>query len=275
MLKCCCFVLLLIGLSACAALNPSEVAPTAIVLVRPLATVYSSPSPNPQELAATLALVSPTFSPLTPTIRPTETPYIGIFLGEAPRPLGLEHFQAPLFANVNVGEPTADATRCNIPIDSPYVKIWQTDLEIRQRLGCPIQGGFGFFGQVQFFEGGLMYFYPDLNAIWAMPTTSGRSARYDYLENPVDSPTVGLSAPAGLTVPSGIFGNMWLTVPNLRERLGFARTNPQEISMNLQRFQNGIFLYDVSGEQIYALVTDNTLLGPYLPEPNLQAEATP
>jgi hypothetical protein len=138
-------------------------------------------------------------------------------------------------------------------------------------LGCPIQGGFGFFGQVQLFENGLMYYYPELNALWAIvPERDNISAtvlsrgRFDYLENPPENSTIGMQAPIGLLLPGDVFGDMWLGVEGLRNKMGYAQTEAQEISMGLQRFENGTFLLDGSSGTVLAFVTDGTMLGPFL-----------
>jgi hypothetical protein len=50
--------------------------------------------------------------------------------------------------------------------------------------------------------------------------------------------------------------------------MGYARTEAQAIPMGLQRFDNGTFLLDAAGEQVYALIIDGTVLGPYLAPTN-------
>lgn len=268
-----CLVLLLV-LTACTTTDTIP-SPTPIRISKVLATVAISPTPNADERAATQAAITPTFLPPTPTVIPTETPYVGIFIGEAERASGFSSFVESLFADELVqAEPTANATRCNTPIDSPYLPTWQTTPIVNERLGCPIQGAFNFFGQVQVFENGVMYYYPELNALWAI-ATSPNVARFDYLENPTAQELGDIQAPLGLFVPSGVFGDMWAGVPNVRDRLGFAQTQPQEIALGLQRFANGTFLHDINGEQVFGLVTDGTLLGPYLAPSNVTAPVVP
>ncbi len=252
-------------LTACTGQAP--VTPTAVSISKLIATVAISPTANAEEAAATRSAISPTPVPPTATINPTETPYVGIFIGEAQPEEMMVNFTAPIFGpRVDLSQPTANAQRClSVPIDGPYLTTWRTNSSVSQRMGCPIQGGFGFFGEVQVFETGVMYYYPELEAVWAIRSLqSGTSGRYDYLENPTDVSTIGIQPPSGLIVPGDIFGNMWVTVEGLRGEMGFARTEAQEVPLGLQRFENGTFLLDSIAGQVYALVVDGTVLGPFL-----------
>ncbi len=257
--------------------------PTAQAVVKVLATVEISATPNVEEQAATRAASSPTPLPPTATIIPSETPYIGVFIGEAEPPEGFAVIDAPFFGDSNIAaEPTADAGICNIPIDAAFVEIWEETPIVRRRMGCPIQGGFGFFGSLQVFESGVMYFYPEINAVWAIlrSTQAQRPAegRFEYLENPPQGSLTGVPTNPPLLLPDDIFADMWLAVPDLRGDIGYALSEIEEASMGLQRFDNGTFLYDATSEQVYALVIDGTVLGPYLPpqnvEPGTAAEVT-
>jgi hypothetical protein len=269
----------LLLLSACDALNPASPTPTAPVIIKVLATAYISPTPNPEQEAATRAASSPTPLQPTATIIPTETPYVGIFIGEADTGQNFVQFTEPLFASAVQGEPTANASVCSTPIDTPFLAAWRTTPLVNQRLGCPIQGGFGVFGQVQVFDNGVMYFYPELNAVWAVipardeiTSSELRRGRFDYVENPPENSTIGMQAPAGRLLPGGMFGNMWLSVEGLRAEMGYAQTDAQEIPIGLQRFENGTFLYDGSSGTVLAFITDGTVLGPFLAPAVQQAE---
>lgn len=259
------FVFILIMITACTAQSP--VTPTAVSISKLIVTVEISPTANAEEVAATRSAITATPIPPTQTVIPTETPYVGIFIGEAEQQEVMLNFTEPIIGpRVELNQPTANAQRClNIAIDTPYLTAWRSNSSVSQRMGCPIQGGFGFFGEVQVFETGVMYHYPELQAIWAIrPLLSGTSGDYDYLENPIDTSTIGIQPPSGLIVPGDIFGNMWITVEGLREEMGFARTEAQEVPLGLQRFENGTFLLDSTAGQVYALVVDGTVLGPFL-----------
>jgi hypothetical protein len=283
-LLCTFYLLLFTFLSACTGQSNNATA-TPVAVVKVLATVFMSPTPNSEDIAATRAAISPTPIPPTSTIIPTETPYVGIFIGEAEQERGLVEITAPILgasaANpdeiVRIQQPTADVNLCPLAIDNPYLTAWRTNAIVNQRMGCPIQESFGFFGNIQVFERGVMYYYPELNAIWAIRPMQDNDnrGRYDYLENPPDGSTIGMQAEAGLFLPDGVLGDMWLAVSGLREEMGFARTEAQETPMGIQRFANGIFIHDVLAGQVYALIVDGTVLGPYLAPEAIAVTATP
>lgn len=266
------FTLILSSITACT--STATVTPTVVEISKFVVTVEISPTPNAEEFSATRSASSPTANPPTATIIPSETPYVGIFIGEAQQEEAFVTISEPIFGprEAVAQQPTANADRClNIAIDSPYLTAWRTNSSVSQRIGCPIQGGFGLFGEVQVFETGVMYHYPELNAIWAIrPQQSGIIGIYDYLENPTSITTSTVSPQQGLIIPNGIFGSMWLGVSGLQEEMGYARTGVQDVPLGLQRFENGTFLLDTSAGQVYALIIDGTVLGPFL-----AAETTP
>lgn len=275
-------LILILCLTACDAFNTPSPTPTDTVIVKVLATAYISPTPNPEQDAATRAASSPTPLPPTATVIPTETPYVGIFIGEADTGDSFVQFTEPLFGVDVVSEPTANASVCANPIDTPFLPAWRNNPLVNRRMGCPIQGGFGVFGQVQLFENGIMYFYPDINAVWAVTVardditfSSLAHGQFDYLENPPENSTIGMQAPPGLLLPGGAFGSMWLGVEGLRAEMGYAQTEAQEIPLGLQRFENGTFLHDGSSGTVLAFITDGTMLGPFLAPAIEAVTATP
>lgn len=261
--------------------TPAAPTPTPVVIAKLLATAYISPTPNPEQLAATRAASTPTPIPLSPTPIPSPTPYIGIFIGEAPREDGgISPITAPLFAPQAGTNPTADATRCTLPVNPLYLQVWQTTPIVTERLGCPIQENQGFFGEVQIFEKGVIYWRRDNREMWIMvPGTNNNAGRAWFVTAPEFVSTEGITAPTpGLLIPEGDFGSVWMSVPGLREALGFAQTERQSVAMNVQRYATGSFFLDATAGQIFALVVDGTVYGPFNAprpgeEPQLPASA--
>lgn len=248
---------LLIGCTEAAASAPP---PTAVAIVKVLATVVLSPTPNDDQLLATLAAASPTPAPPTPTSDPSPTPYIGVFIGEAGGGVAFQSFTQPIIGSSGAAL-TADVRQCGRPIDPRIAPIWQAQAVVRQRLGCPIQESFGFFGQLQVFERGVMYLQPDIQAVWAI-VPQGVLGRYFYLEAP--PPLAAPLEPSARGVaPTGAFGSLWALVEGMPERIGFAITAQQEAALTLQRFDSGTFLMDLSSGQAFALAVDGTAFGPY------------
>ena len=86
--------------------------------------------------------------------------------------------------------------------------------------------------------------------------------RFYYLESP--PPLVNPErAPAPLLAPTGNFGSVWVIVPDLLQRIGYAIAPEIEAAINLQRFDNGLFLMDLTSGQAFALIVDGTSYGPF------------
>lgn len=251
---------LLLGgiLAGCGA--PTPAAATPVSIVKALATVYLSPTPNAEARAATRAAASPTPAPPTPTPIPSPTAYVGVFIGRAERELAFQSFSQPILGSIGV-EPTANAAACRIPISAAVLRLWQSNRTLNDKLGCPIQQDFGFFGSLQVFERGVMYAQPEINAVWAI-VPQATVGRFFYMESP---PAVTLSerAPAPLLAPQGNFASVWAIVPDLRQRLGYAIAPEVRAAINLQRFDSGLFLMDLTSGQAFALIIDGTAYGPF------------
>lgn len=246
--------------------------PTAVAIVKPLATVVLSPTPNNDQIAATYQAASPTPPPPTATTNPSPTAYIGVFIGEAADAIAFQPFSQPLVGAVN-SAPTADARQCGRPIDDRLIPVWQTQAGVRQRLGCPIQEAFGFYGTLQVFDKGVMYRQPDIRAVWAI-VPQGTVGRYYYVEAPPPLTTPLEPSQRGL-VPSGDFGSVWTMVEGLPTRIGLGITPEQEVAMAIQRFDTGTFLVDASSGQAFALANDGTVFGPYQVEVSSELTLTP
>jgi len=277
------FLLLLLLIVACTPTTTSTPIPTQVAILKEVATVFISPTPNPQQAEATRLAVTPTIAPPTPTIIPSATPYIGVFIGQAQRDDGFTSVNEPLFADVSVGiAPTADASRCRVAIDPNYLRLWLTNSAISSALGCPIQEGFGFFGQSQIFENGVMYLNDETGELWAVLASADERTQVFSLTSAPSQDLTGLVAPPGLLIPEGRFANMWLSVENLQTLLGFAITPPQTSAINIQRYDSGSFFFDVTSGEIFAFENYGTAFGPIslipqeptpIPEATVEVEA--
>jgi|GEM_PF-894401 len=257
------FIIVAFLLTGCTAFGAQQ-APSAtpIVIVKEIATVGVTPTLNATAIEATRAATTPT--PITPTVTPTleATAYVGNFIGEArDQDIG-EIISAPIYqANPLVVFPTADATTCETPIGSEYRNAWRDNPVVNQRMGCPIQESFGFFGIVQVFEGGAMYRSNETGEIWAI-VPDDNFGQYWYVESADPIELQGSSPPAGFLAPEGSFATVWASVEGLQDRLGFALTEQVEIPMGAQRYDGGIFLFDGSIGEVFALIIDGSAYGP-------------
>lgn len=242
--------------------NPTPAEPTAapVVAVKQLVTVEIPPTLNAAERQATrLAMpTTPTTPPPTPT--PTETPYVGVFLGEAQPD---SENVAPIIESLPTESSLANATDCLIVPDTAFGQGWRSNPNVTRSLGCPIQERFGFAGDVQVFERGVMYRRSETNEVWAVRPGSLEAGEYWYISQPPVVTAAGLVAPPGLRVPSDVFGAIWLSDNNISGGLGYAVTPEQVADLNIQRYEGGTLFLDVTVGQVFALLVNGDAFGPY------------
>lgn len=256
--------LFLVLLAACQPGESMPAAPTPAVLeVKQLATVYISPTPAESELQATRRAFTATPSPPAVQPTPTATPYIGIFIGEVLDDEGPVFGPEQLAAPITPDFPATRLPTCTIPPDAIFGVSWGQDAEVPFRLGCPIQITAQFRGTTQVFERGAMYWRGDTGEIWAIATSGPFAGRYWTVQQSADENNADILVPEGLRVPVRGFGGLWRSVPEVRDALGFARTDEQELAMQSQRFESGLLLLDSSAGLVFALIVDGTAYGPF------------
>lgn len=237
--------------------------PTApeVAVVRRLATVVIPPTPDRAQREATRRAQPVTLSPPTITPTVTETPYIGVFLGTP----GDEDSSSGVSLVIEQGFPTAQPTfdDCAVALDPAFGSGWRTNPSVARRVGCALQQRFGFAGNVQVFERGVMYHRIDTNEIWAVQPGSLGAGKYWYANQPPPLTTEGLIPPPGLRAPGNAFGALWLTNGEVSTGLGYATTPEQSADLNLQRFSGGAFLLDVTVGQVFLFFDDGDAYGPY------------
>jgi hypothetical protein len=108
-----------------------------------------------------------------------------------------------------------------------------------------------------------MYWRGDTGEIWAITTSGPFAGRYWTVQQSADENNADILAPEGLRVPVRGFGGLWRSVPEVRDALGFARTDEQELAMQSQRFESGLLLLDSSAGLVFALIVDGTVYGPF------------
>lgn len=256
--------LLLLFLAACQPGAPSASAPTESVLeVKQLATVYISPTPGEVELQATRRAFTATPSPLAAAPTPTATAYVGVFLGEVQADegpaLGLELLHVP---------PTPDRVATQLPTcqtlpDTVFGSGWSADTAVTGALGCPVQDTAQFRGVTQVFERGVMYWRGDTGEIWAIASSGPAAGRFWHVPQAAEAMNEDIQPPGGLRVPVRGFGGVWRNTPDVRDALGFARTDEQELAMQSQRFDRGQLFLDGSAGLVFALIMDGSAYGPF------------
>jgi hypothetical protein len=253
---------LLLFLAAC---QPGSSTPTIEaprVAAKLLATVYISPTPGEVERQATLRAVTPTPSVPPPTPVPSATPYVGVFLGEVELDSGAVN-PALLGLDITPVRPTQQVITCEILPNEVFGTTWLQSARTVNALGCPIQIMFGFSGNVQVFERGVMYWRSDSGEIWAIAPGGTSDGQYWYVAEPQEASTSGIIAPVGLRVPERGFGSVWLTVEGVRDALGFAQTDERRTQIAVQLFDSGSLFLDSESGTVFALLVDGTVFGPF------------
>jgi hypothetical protein len=236
-------------------------------LSKQLATVFISPTPGDDERRATAAANRPTITAQPPTVVPTATVYVGVFLGESGGEDGgvpiidPSRYTGTLIADV----PTLAAPTCLIPADPVFGTAWAANRTVADALACAGEAVTSYVGTNQIFERGVMYFIPS-GEIWVIAPGGAAGGRYWYV--PLAPPDQGweMPPPEGLRMPTLGFGAVWKAIDGVRQALGFARTDEQAASISVQRFEGGALFLDSSAGQVFALVGEpggGTVYGPF------------
>lgn len=257
-------VVVILALAGCGSAAP----PTSSGVALPqggaklLATVALTATPGLEEQRATAQAAQPSQAAATATLTPQATAYVGIFLGES----GADDSLA-LAAN---NPPTPDqrppvVASCPLPADNRFGENWRSAPNAAETIGCPADRFIPYDGVVQVFERGVMYFTPD-GEIWALSPQGGGEGKFWYAAQPPVASDENIAPPDGLRVPTLGFGQMWRGTPGLRDALGFARTEEQQITFGVQLFQNGALLVDNNAASVFVMVgagTEGAAYGPY------------
>lgn len=257
-----CFVLIiaLLILAGCngetPVANPTLTPPA--VMPKLIATVYISPTPNANEIAATRAASTATATPIPVLPTASSTAYVGVFLGEVEADDNAPALN-PAMELPTVIVPATLVATCPNPPDPLFGTRWSADPVVSAALGCPIELVSSITGALQIFERGVMYWRPN-GEIWAIATAQ---QQYWYVPSAPSVPPGEIVAPEGLIAPSQGFGAVWRGIPGVQDGLGYARIAEQNGTVSTQKFQNGTLLADGSSGQIFVLLADGRALGPY------------
>lgn len=256
-------LLALVGCTTAGGATP----PATVGLSNPksLATVYISPTPDlPQEQSSP----APTFTPQPAGGQPTATatPYIGIFLGAASGE-EIEGLITPAAVAPLPTQPRASGGACTISPAPPLNMTWAANPLLQQRLGCPVNAGFGLRLVYQPFERGHM-FWRDTGEIYALSEQSIRQGSAtdtfwrmaDTWQEGQPESDPGFSPPDGLRQPIRGFGNAWRSNEGLRNALGWAVDGERWFDSFWQDFEHGWMMVGPDG-RIFALVPSDVNTG--------------
>lgn len=257
---------LLVLLAACApGAAQTPTAPAAASEPRQLATLFVSPTPDDAARAATRAAGRPTALPvLIPTTAPTPTVYVGVFMGDAAAGGGIPQVDPSLYEGTRVIVPTSAVfLECSIAVDTAYGLSWASDPAQVRSLGCAGEPATLYPGSLQVFERGIMYWLPT-NEFWAIAPSTPRGRYWYFSEPPPDLPfPLDTVVPDGLSAPTGGFGTVWKAFADIRAGVGFARFEESYVELLYQRFDNGALLLDRQNGQVWMLLRNSEVYGPF------------
>lgn len=251
---------------------------TVVALLTPFATVATSPTTQATATtAASPATGSPTqaigggvpsdASPVTPalvvglptsqpsaaTVRPTALP--------TARPLAPTALptRTPLPPSV---VPLPPEAACQGPLAGGFGALWRSNATVAAALGCPTIAETPAQASLQYFEGGMMFWWQPTDRIYVL--YGGGAGGWDGYANPND-PAYNQpreAAPAGFIEPIRGFGTLWHTVPPIRDALGWGTSPEYPLTGVLQPFPNGLMFYAPTLEnrdaRIWVLTNDGT-----------------
>ncbi|MCU0474652.1 MAG: hypothetical protein MUC99_00815 [Anaerolineae bacterium] len=256
-------VYLVLGLllSACAGQQPDPVATggsTPVAIVRALVTVELPPTLSRAERLATRQAQPVTPTPPPPTQTPTPTPYVGVFLGEAASDITVPRIVQPTLDPL-----TNPSVLCAVPIDPTFGTAWRQNPTLARRIGCALQERFGFAADVQVFERGVMYRRQETGEVWGIRPEANAVGRFWFASQPPLVLPFPLNVPEGLRPPSEVFLPLWVSDPQIQLGLGFGRTPQQTADLNVQRVEGGTFFLDVTIAQVFVLLDNGDVYGPF------------
>lgn len=251
---------LLLILAACAPPTPTPSDGPTPAIVKLLATVFISPTPDEAQLAATRAAAPPSATPPPAAASPSPTVYVGVFLGAVESVDEGPVINPALLQAPTAFIPATAASGCPAQADPLFGADWRADSLLVAALGCPVELVGSFTGTMQVFERGVMYGRPNGGEQWAV---APRSERFWYLPLALAPSPNAITPPPGLLPPAPAFSGMWQAALGLSDALGFARLEEQQASISTQRFQGGILLADGSSGQVFMLLADGSAHGPY------------
>jgi serine/threonine-protein kinase len=242
-------------LSANAATAATSAAPVSSPTASPSATLTAGttpteaaapPTPTSAPAPATARAVLPTPRP-APPVAPTATPVPPTPVPPTPVP------PTPV-------PPTPVPAGCLGPLTGAFGKLWRTEPGVATALGCPTADEFVGQASLQYFEGGMMFWWQQTDRIYAL--YGGAAGSWNIYANPndpaYDEPRE--TAPEGFIEPVRGFGTLWHTIAAIRQSLGWGTSPEYPLNGVVQVFPNGLMFYSPAlenrGARIWVLTNN-------------------
>lgn len=226
--------------------SPTAGAATAAAADAPTATESGNPSPTPAPSGgvvppATAPVVVPTARPAAPqptrATQPTQRP-------PAPTrviipPTITQRVPAPPTSP----PPTPAPVGCDGPLVGGFGALWRGNADVAAAVGCPTSPEAPAESSLQYFEGGMMFWWKPNDMIYVL--YGGAAGSWETYANPndpsYDQPRE--QAPSGFIEPVRGFGTLWHTYPGIRSAMGWGTSPEYPMTGVVQFFPRGMMIW--------------------------------
>jgi anti-sigma factor RsiW len=141
------------------------------------------------------------------------------------------------------------------PVPAPIAKLYSSSRQVRDLLGQASPGSRTVTLLEQSFQGGLAIWRSDTREIYVLRRDGNSWSTHSDTLRPGDKISVDTPPPPGAMVPSGGFGSVWRSTPELQKRLGWAVYAPRGSGGLIQTFEHGLIVWTPNG-LLYVLSSD-------------------
>ncbi|MBA2450820.1 MAG: zf-HC2 domain-containing protein [Chloroflexi bacterium] len=136
-------------------------------------------------------------------------------------------------------------------------RLYESNQMFPRQLGMPAEGSKAVTLLEQSFQGGLAIRRGDTREIYVLNRADKTWSAYQDNAKSGAPVVIEGAPPPGAVAPEGGFGHLWLSYPELRERLGWAVYATRGSGGAIQVFERGLILWSPHG-LLYVLADDGT-----------------
>ena len=126
---------------------------------------------------------------------------------------------------------------------------------LREQLGLPADGSKSVTLLEQSFQGGLALWRSDTRQIYVLNRVGDSWAVYPDTWRSGDPVAIAGAPPPGAAAPSGGFGHLWVSQPDVQSKLGWAVYDARGAAGAIQSFERGMIIWNPHG-LLYVLTAD-------------------
>ena len=248
-------LMLLFGLLLAGCARPGDQS-TPVLMVgstpgKALATIWLSPTPVP----------SPA-STLEPTLTPAPTlPLPTLSSLQATLPIATFGPSGATPAANAQSTPSAPVNCSSVP-EGVVGQVWQSNLTVRQRLGCPTGEVQQFNAASQAFEHGFMFWFEAGRNIYVLSSSAILSGQQtdtwwrlqDTFSEEEPALDESITPPDGLLQPQRGFGKVWRNNGFVREAVGWAVAQEVGYRSTWVQFEAGWMMTSANPSQVFVMI---------------------